>query len=212
MASARSFALAAAVLVLAAALARLPFAPVEAHTLATSAVLLVGGVLVARGTDPGWFPRSRRLAVQAPRVLALFLALVSLVLLLGPLEVPATLALPSLQGALVIAVVPVAEEAFFRGALLRLAPAHRAVSIGVSATLFGLLHLALGWPVALMMALGGGALGALATGTRAISLAVVVHAAFNGLAVAYREAAPLALVLPVAIAVGLSLGAWRTSR
>ncbi len=211
MATARSFALAAAVLAVAAALSRLPFGPVELHTLATSAVLLVG-VLVAPGADPGWFPRSRRLAVVAPRVIAVTLALACLALVLGPLQIPATAALPSLQGALVVAIVPIAEEAFFRGALLRLAPRHRAVSVASSAALFGMLHLALGWPAALMMTLAACALGALAVYTRAISLAVVLHASFNGLAVAYREAAPLALLLPVVIAFGLSSGPWRKSR
>lgn len=210
MTSASSIALALVVLAIAGGIAAVPFEPVAVHTLATCAVLLAGGALVARGRRPGWLPRGGRW--YAPAALSIALALVSAVALFGPLQAPGHVRPPTAQGLLVVLAVPAAEEIFFRGALLRLRPDHRAVSVVVSACAFGLMHHPLGWTQVWVMTGAGALLGTLAVLTRSVALPVVVHGAFNALAVAYREDTPVALLLPLVAGFGLSFSGWWRSR
>jgi membrane protease YdiL (CAAX protease family) len=210
MASAPSLTLAVAVLALAGGLAAVRFEPVAVHTLATCAVLLLGGVLVARDRRPGWLPDPGRR--YTPAALSIGLLLVSAVALFGLLRVGASARIPAVQSVLVVLAVPAAEEIFFRGALLRLSPDHRAVSVVLSACAFGLMHHALGWPQVWVMTAAGALLGTLAVVTRSVALPIVVHCAFNALAVAYREQVPVALLLPLVAGFGLSFGSWWRSR
>lgn len=210
MAPAPSIVLAVVVLVLAGGISAVPFEPTEVHTLVTCAVLLTGGALVARGRRPGWLLGGDRW--YTPAALSVILVLLSSVVSFGPLGVDIEPRPPALQAVLVVLAVPAAEEIFFRGALLRLWPAHRAASIIVSAYAFGLMHHALGWPQVWVMAAAGALLGTLAVLTRSVALPVVVHCAFNALAVAYREQTPAALLLPLVVGFGLSFGSWWRNR
>ena len=201
--------LAGAVLLAAGGVSCVPWSPPWTHTLATCVLLGGGGVLVGRGRVPRWFPSTARRALVVPLAVGLPLAAVAALLLVVGLEVPWTpgRGIP-LQAALVATLVPVAEEMFFRGALIRAIPGPRIAAIGISSVLFGALHLQLGVVPAVVAAVAGGILCALALGTGSLVVPMAIHLVYNGLATSYREGQPALLACSTLAVLGLAaLGA-----
>jgi len=193
--------------------ARVPVADLAPRDLATCAILLIAAGNIARRGSPRLLSTGGHLVCWSPLMAGALFAAGSAWLLLGPLapalQVPAAW---SFHGILLVTLIPAAEELFFRGTLLRIFPQARLISVAVSALLFGLLHLQLGWPVALGMAIAGGILGGLALATRGLALPIALHAGFNGLATAYQESRPLYLLGPLVLALGLSVASWAARR
>lgn len=204
---------AAATLAGVALIARVPVADMAPLDVATCAVLLLAAGNVARRGSPYLISAAGRLPGWIPLAAASLFTAGSAWLLLGPLA-PALHAPSawSFHGVLLVTAIPVAEELFFRGTLLRILPRARGLSVVGSAAMFGLLHLQLGWQVALGMALAGCALGGLALATRSLALPIALHACFNGLATAYQEGRPWYLVGPLALVLGLWVVSWVVRR
>lgn len=198
--------MAGATLLAAGCVAHVPWSPAWTHTATTCALLGGGALLVGRGRTPLWFPARSRRAAILPLAVGLPLAGAATVLLMGPLDAPWD---PSrqlaLQAALVASLVPLAEEAFFRGALLRIIPGSRALAIAVSSLLFGALHLQLGPVQAGIAACGGGLLCVLALTTGSLVVPMVIHLVYNGLATSYQEKQPALLLASVLAILGLSV-------
>ncbi len=210
----RDIAIAAGFAALACLVSRMPWQPAVSHTLATCAILGLGALAVTAPGPPRVFPTRRAVAFLAPLALGLPLAAGATVLLVGPLDVPwssPTRLAP--DTALVVALVPLVEEAFFRGALLRALPGRPVLGALFSSVLFGALHLQLGWWQAGGMAIAGLVLCALALATRSLVVPMVLHGVFNGLAAGYQERQPgtLAVAALVALALALVGGWWRRS-
>jgi len=114
----------------------------------------------------------------------------------------------ALQALLVATLVPLAEEAFFRGALLRVFPGSRVAAIGISSVLFGALHLQLGVVAAMVGACAGALLCVLSLRTGSLAAPMTIHLVYNGLATSYREGQPALLVCSALVIAGLAaLGA-----
>ena len=206
----RDLAIATIALVAAASLSSYPWEPEVAHTLVTCAVLLVPALVIAPDRSPSWLSPSPRVAVWAPLGAGGLASIAALGLLAGPLEVRGWSL--SWGPVLLVLAVPVAEEAFFRGALLRLSRRHPVPLALVSTVLFGALHWKMGWPMVLTMTAIGAVLAALALGSRSIALPTVVHAAFNGLAVGYRDHSLAYVALALLVAGVVAATSWAIPR
>ena len=97
-----------------------------------------------------------------------------------PLGIPGLL-----QALLLLTIIPLAEEAFFRGALLDLlrqrlgAPA----ALAIVSLMFGLLHMPQGWPVALAMTVLSVMLCLVVFSSGSVLWAVALHLGWNALAI-----------------------------
>ncbi len=170
----------------------------------TCAVLAAAAVAVAPRQPPGLAARPRWLGLAGlPALIAAIAAGSALALhaLWGrSLSDPAPL---TAAGILLVVAVPYAEEAFFRGALLRAAPSRLLPAMLASSLLFGALHWRLG-PAMVLVFFGLAMIAAgLAWTLRSWALPAVLHAGVNGLATAYREEQLLYAILPLAWAIVL---------
>jgi len=134
----------------------------------------------------------------------------ALALLVFPLEIRGWSL--SWEAVLLVLAVPVAEEAFFRGTLLRLSTRRPVLLAAVSALCFGALHWKLGGVMMVAMAALGAGLAALALVSRSVALPTIVHAVFNGLAVGYRERALSGVLLALAGAGVVAAAGWIVHR
>jgi len=168
------------------------------HMLATCAVLAVASVFIRPRATPALIAPRRWLAIAGPGVAGLVAWIAAMLIgayLQGPPVQDYFLMKP--VGVLVVLTVPIAEEAFFRGALLRAWPSRPVLSAMGSSLLFGALHLPLGLTQAGLMAIGGLALAAIALKTRSWAIPAVVHASFNALATAYQSDVGMYMMLPL---------------
>jgi membrane protease YdiL (CAAX protease family) len=212
MARAKDLWIAAGSLLALAGLSSLHWAPVESHTLVTGALLLACGSAFAREGSPRFVAPRPWLARAGPAALGITLAAGSAVLLAGPMDLPPRISSPTLQGLLLVTLIPLGEELYFRGALLRCAPRHPWLAAAATTVIFAAMHHAMGPFMMVTMAIVGAALAALVLVTRSVALGVVLHASFNGLAAAWQERDWCYLLLPVAVAVVLSALGWLPGR
>lgn len=187
------------------AISLLHWDPEWSHALATCVVLAAAALLIPLGPTPTLVAPRRWLADAGPLGVGVIACAAGVWLLIGPLQSTASVVTaPKAYGLILVLGIPVAEEAFFRGALLRAAPSRPVLAAVGSSLLFGALHWSLGPTQAMLMAVLGGALAAVALATRSWAIPAVLHACYNGLATAYREEVGLYVILPLAWAVGLS--------
>jgi membrane protease YdiL (CAAX protease family) len=187
------------------AISLLRWDPQWSHALATCVVLVTAALVIPLGPTPTLVAPRRWIADAGPLGVGVIACGAGVLLLIGPLQSPVSVVTtPTPYGLILVLGIPVAEEAFFRGALLRSAPSRPVLAAIGSSLLFGALHWSLGPSSAALMVVFGGVLAAVALATRSWAIPAVLHACYNGLATAYREEVGLYVILPLAWAVGLS--------
>ncbi len=208
MAGCKDLGIAVGTLALLAVVSTLHWQPVESHTLVTAALLIACASSFARRGSPPFVAPRPWLARIGPLVLGVALAVGSALLLAGPMELPPRLSTPTLQGLLLVTLIPLGEELYFRGALLRCAPRHPILAWGVTTVLFAAMHHQSGVFMMVAMAVIGTALGGLVLATRSVAMGVVLHASFNGLGAAWQERDWCYLALPLVVAAAVSVPGW----
>jgi membrane protease YdiL (CAAX protease family) len=188
--------------------------------------LLAGSAWWWRARPPSLSPcrGGRRVWLPATLTIALGAAVVAMAVCGPGAGVRATAVAPARAAALVHALalallVPVAEEAFFRGLLLAhfSGPLGRPGAVLLVSGAFGLLHVPQG--TGLLMAGLSALLCGLALGTESLLWPVLVHAGYNALAVVYampagpiRLGSAAALALLLLLATGWGIGSRSVRR
>jgi len=116
-----------------------------------------------------------------------------------------------IQAALMLTLIPLAEEAFFRGAMLALVRERRGAPLAliIVSVFFGLLHLPQGWPMALTMTVLSVVLCLVVFSSGSALWAVTLHVGWNALASIRTGPDPdkrwLVAAMAVAVMVGLTV-------
>ena len=112
------------------------------------------------------------------------------------------------QAALMVTLIPLAEETFFRGAMLGLARDRLGAPLAllVVSALFGLLHFPQGWPVVLAMTVLSVVLCLVVFSSGSVLWAVALHAGWNALASIRTGPDPDKRWLVAAMAVAVMMG------